>query len=198
MPILGRFARPLLVSAAGSIDVEVLKTLGKKIGRDKDQEDDTQEKDGKGFSMPRNNILPQRLTTPRRVQLPNGRVFFAKYERANRHALAPTQVKINRNYVGKIGQRRQRKRTIAPRSRRKRQGQAGAGLDLATAIDSGRRATGSNLGKTIIRDAIDYLPTAYKKIKKKITNKKVKAVLNTSIDDYLVNKGIDLIGERFN
>ena len=57
--------------------------------------------------------------------------------------------------------------------------------------------TGSNLGKTIKSDAID-LPTAYKKIKNKITNKKVKAVMNTGIDDYLVNKEIDLIVERFN
>ena len=37
-----------------------------------------------------------------------------------------------------------------------------------------------------------------KKIKNKITNKKVKAVMNTGLDDYLVNKGVELIGERFN
>ena len=29
-------------------------------------------------------------------------------------------------------------------------------------------------------------------------NKKVKTVLDTGIDDYFVNKGIDLIGEQFN
>ena len=49
----------------------------------------------------------------------------------------------------------------------------------------------------MINDAMDYIPTAYKKIKNKIKNKKVKAVLDTGIDDYVVNKGIELIGERF-
>ena len=46
----------------------------------------------------------------------------------------------------------------------------------------------------IINDAIDYIPTAYKNIKNKI-NKKVKAVLDMGIDDYVVNTGVDLIGE---
>ena len=47
-------------------------------------------------------------------------------------------------------------------------------------------------------DVIDYIPTAYKKIKNKITNKKVKAVMKTIVDDYPVNRGTELIGERFN
>ena len=66
------------------------------------------------------------------------------------------------------------------------------------AIDLGRKTAGSKLGKMIINDAIDCIPTAYKKIKNKIINKKVKAVMNTDVDDYLVNKGVELIGERFN
>ena len=50
----------------------------------------------------------------------------------------------------------------------------------------------------MINDVIDYIPTAYNKIRNKIKNKKVKAVLDTGIDDYVVNKPNDLIGERFN
>ena len=50
----------------------------------------------------------------------------------------------------------------------------------------------------MINDVIDYIPTAYNKIRNKIKNKKVKAVLDTGIDDYVVNKRNDLIGERFN
>ena len=57
--------------------------------------------------MPKNNILLQRLPAPRRAQLPNGRVFFAKYLRVVRERL-PEQVKIRRTYVRKIGPRRQR------------------------------------------------------------------------------------------
>ena len=30
--------------------------------------------------MPRNNILLQGLPAPKQVQLPNGQVFFAKYQ----------------------------------------------------------------------------------------------------------------------
>lgn len=70
-----------------------------------DQENDTQKDGAKEFNMPRNNILLQRLTPPRRIQLPNGRVVFAKYKRVNRYALVPTQVRINRTYVRKIGPR---------------------------------------------------------------------------------------------
>ena len=50
----------------------------------------------------------------------------------------------------------------------------------------------------LIKDAINALPTAYEKIKNKITNKKVKAILNTGIDEYVVNKGANYLGERFN
>ena len=34
--------------------------------------------------MLRNNILLLRLPAPKQVQLPNGRVFFAKYQRVGR------------------------------------------------------------------------------------------------------------------
>ena len=40
---------------------------------------------------------------------------------------------------------------ICPRNKQKRTGQTGAGLDLATAIDLGRRAARSNMGKTAYR-----------------------------------------------
>ena len=42
----------------------------------------------------------------------------------------------------------------------------------------------------LINNAIDYIPTAYKNIKNKVGNKKVKAMLDTGIDDYVVNKGL--------
>ena len=50
----------------------------------------------------------------------------------------------------------------------------------------------------MIKDAINYMPTAYKKLKNKTTSKKVKTILDTDIGDYVVNKGVDLIGEPFN
>ena len=131
------------------------------------------------------------------MQLPNGRVFFAKNQRAGRDRL-PECVRIRRTYLKKIGPRRQRIRRIGLRNQHRKRQQDGRGLELSTAIDLGRKAAGSRLGKMMINDVIDYIPTAYNKIKNKIKNKKVKAVLDTGIDDYVVNKRIDLIGERFN
>ena len=96
--------------------------------------------------MPRNNILLRRLPAAKWVQLPNGHVFFAKYQRVGRHALTPTRVRISRTYIRKIGPRRQRIRKIGPRNRRRRRQQACAGLDLSTAIDLGRNAARSKLG----------------------------------------------------
>ena len=55
--------------------------------------------------MPRNNILLRKLPLPKWVQLPNGCVFFAKYQRAGRHALALTRARIARTYIRKIGPR---------------------------------------------------------------------------------------------
>ena len=108
-----RHSRLLLVPAAGAIGGEVLNGLRKRFFLEEDQEDDTQKDDVKGNNisrnnMPRSNILPQRLATLKRAQLPNSRVFFAKYKRVNNHALAPTRVRINRTYVNKVGPRRQR------------------------------------------------------------------------------------------
>ena len=40
--------------------------------------------------------------------------------------------------------------------------------------------------------------TIFQQLTKKIKNKNVKAVLDTVIDDYVVNRGIELFGERFN
>ena len=112
--------------------------------------------------------------------------------------LAPTRVRIARTYVRKIGPRRQRIRRIGPRNRQRRRWQAGTGLHLSTAIGLGRKAPGSKLGKMMTNDAIDYIQTAHKNIKSKITNKKVKVVTDTGVDNYLVNRGIELTGEWFN
>ena len=140
--------------------------------------------------MSRNNVLIRRLPAPKRMQLSNGRVFFAKYKKVNRHALALTQVRITRTYVRKIGARQQRIRRNGSRNRRRRKQQAGAGIDLSTVIDLIRKAVSSKLGEMMITDVIDYILTRLEK--------EVKVVIDTGVDDYLVRRGVELIGERFN
>ena len=186
--ILGTIARPLFASAAGALGREVLKRIAKKYLGAKN----VVEKEGqKGIDMPTNNILVWRLPNLRHVQLPNGCVFLAKYERLNIHAVAPTEVRIVRRYVLKIGLRQQKIRRIGPRNRQRRRQQADTSHNIATATDLGKRSVGSKLGKMMINDAIDFVPTTYKKIKNKITNEKV---MNMGVDDYLVNRGVELIG----
>ena len=46
------------------------------------------------------NYVMIRRATPKRVTLPNGRTFVAKYERVSRAALLP-HIKIRRRYRGK-------------------------------------------------------------------------------------------------
>ena len=114
--------------------------------------------------MPRNNILLERLPAPKWVQLSNGRVFFAKYQRVSRDRL-PERVRIRRTYFWKIETRQQRIRRIGLWNELRKRQQVGRGLYLSTTIDLGRRSASSRLGKMMIHDAIDYIPTAYKKKK---------------------------------
>ena len=128
LPILGTLAKPILVSTAGAIGGKVLEGIGKKYLGENNAFKKEEQKD---IDMPRKG-----------VQLPNGCIFFAKYERVNSHALAPTQVIIARTYVRKLGRMRQRIRQFGPRNKRKRRQQAGAALKIATAIDLGKRSAG--------------------------------------------------------
>ena len=117
--------------------------------------------------MAGNNILLQRLRQPRRVQLPNSCVFFAKYQRVGRHVLNATLVTINQTYVRKIDPRRQRIRRYGPQNKRRQRQRGGAGIDLSTAIDLEKKVAGLSVRQMTIKDAINALPTAYKKLKAK-------------------------------
>ena len=80
----------------------------------------------------------------------------------------PECVRIRRTYVRKFGARRQRIRRIGRKNQHRKKQHVGRGPDLPTAIDLGRRAAGSRLGKMMINDAVDYHPTALiKKLKTK-------------------------------
>ena len=75
------------------------------------------------MSLPRDNILPHKLTTPKQVRLPNGRTFVARYKRVNRATLVLTNVRIKRTYRRAIGPRQQRLKYFGPRKQRKRRQQ---------------------------------------------------------------------------
>ena len=55
----------------------------------------------------RNNIVMIKLAMPKKVTLPNGRTFYAKYKRVKRDSL-PDNVTIKYTYKRRTGRRRQR------------------------------------------------------------------------------------------
>ena len=67
------------------------------------EEGQKEDQDQGELAVPRNNILLQRLPEPKHVQLPNGRLFYARYQKVDRQMLNPTHVKIARTYVRKTG-----------------------------------------------------------------------------------------------
>ena len=69
---------------------------------------------------------------------------------------------------------------------------------LKTAYNVGKKALGSNFGKMLVKEGIDYLPTMYEKAKKRMKNKSVKKLLDSDLADYALDRGIELVGERFN
>ena len=53
------------------------------------------------MSNHRNNVLLRKPPQPKLVKLPNGRTFYARYQRVNRQILYPTKVRIKRKTVEK-------------------------------------------------------------------------------------------------
>ena len=88
--------------------------------------------------MTHDNILLRQLPVPNRVQLPNSRVFFTKYERVSCENL-PRNVTIKR------------KRTIGPRNRRKHRGQGMIGNLFKTGVNLGSRFFNSAIGKKSLK-----------------------------------------------
>ena len=67
----------------------------------------------------RNNIILVKRDTPKRVTVPNGRTFSAKYKRVNRHYL-PVGPAIARTYKGQPARGRRPTGSRRPQNRRAR------------------------------------------------------------------------------
>ena len=94
------------------------------------------EKDADADDMVRDKILLRRKVTPKRITLPDGRSFVARYERVSRKNL-PRNVNINKARA--IGQRRQRKRKT----------QQGAGI-LGSVFNLGKNLLTSGRLKKVV------------------------------------------------
>ena len=130
------------------------------------------------------NYAMEKLNVPKRVTLPNGRTFVARYKRISRDDL-PLNIRMRRNY-------RQR---AAPRGRRRRQRGQGILKFLKKGYRLGKRAIKSRLGRKISKALISEIPDAIEKLSGRIKNKKIKGILNSDLaktgTDYATNLALE-------
>ena len=139
----------------------------------------------------RDRIIMIKRATPKRVTLPNGRTFLARYRRATRDDLPPnvTFPRVYKERAAPKGKRRRRRREMSYRERqrevlRKRaRAQRGRGLRsvLKKAYKLGKRAFNSRLGRRITRAAVSEIPDLLENLGGKVKNKKIKKILTSDL-----------------
>ena len=125
---------------------------------------------------PRNRIIMIKRRTPKRVTLPDGRTFLARYKRATRNDL-PRNINLIRPYKQRAapkGRRRRRRRRINQRGR-------GFGSTLKKAVNFSKKAFNSRLGKKIARMVISKVPNALETVGEKVKNKRLKKILTSDL-----------------
>ena len=120
-----------------------------------------------------------KLATPKRVTLPNGRTFVARYKRIKRSELPPNIV-MRRTY---------RDRAAVDRRRVRRQ--QGQGI-----FDFVRKVAKNPLVKTIAKKGLEYAPGIYHNLSKRVKNKTLKRILNSDAAHLALNKAIKTANNR--
>ena len=105
-----------------------------------------------------------KLNIPKRVTLPNGRTFIARYKRIKRSELPPNIV-MRRTYTQRAAPRGRRRR------RRVRQGQG--------IFDFVKKVAKNLLVRSIARKGLKYAPGVYHNLTKRFKNKTLKRILNS-------------------
>ena len=144
---------------------------------------------------PRNRIIMIKRATPKRVTLPDGRTFLARYRRATRDDLPPN-INLPRVYKQRAapkGKRRRNRRLIPYRERQRaalrRRAQRGRGIGsiLKKGFKLGKRVLNSRLGKRLAKAVISEVPDVLEKLGGKVKNNKLKKILTSD----LAKTGVD-------
>lgn len=98
------------------------------------------------------NYAMRKLNTPKRVYLPDGRSFLARYERIPRSEL-PANIIMNRTS----------KTRAVPKEKRRRQPQQGARGIFSTI----KKITKNPLLKKVAKKGLEYAPGLYPNLKKR-------------------------------
>ena len=125
---------------------------------------------------PRNRIIMIKRRTPKRVTLPDGRTFLARYKRATRNDL-PRNINLIRPYKQRAAPKGRRRR----RRRRRNQRGRGFGSTLKKAVNFSKKAFNSRLGKKIARMVISKVPNALETVGEKVKNKRLKKILTSDL-----------------
>ena len=126
---------------------------------------------------PRNRIIMIKRRTPKRVTLPDGRTFLARYKRATRNDL-PRNINLIRPYKQRAAPKGRRRRR---RRRRRNQRGRGFGSTLKKAVNFSKKAFNSRLGKKIARMVISKVPNALETVGGKVKNKRLKKILTSDL-----------------
>ena len=118
------------------------------------------------------NYAMEKLNLPKRVTLPYGRTFVARYKRISRDDL-PLNIRMRRTY-------RQR---AAPRGRRRRQ----RGQGIFSFI---KKAAKNPLVRSIAKKGLEYAPGIYHNLTKRVKNKTLSRILNSDAAHLLLSRGI--------
>ena len=138
---------------------------------------------------PRNRIIMIKRERPKRVTLPDGRTFLARYRRATRDDLPPN-IEFPRVYKKRAapkGKRRKRNRLVVYRERQRRalrqRGQRGRGIGsfLKKGLKLGKKALNSRLGRRVARAVISEVPDVLESLGGKVKNQRLKKILTSDI-----------------
>ena len=116
-----------------------------------------------------------KLAISKRVTLPNGKTFLARYKRIKGSQLPPNII-MRRRYTQRA----------APRGRRRRRRvQQGQGI-----FDFVRKVARNQLVKRIAKKGLEYTPGIYQNLTKRVKNKTLKRILNSDAAQLALNKAI--------
>ena len=127
------------------------------------------------------NYAMVKLQVPKRVTLPNGRTFVARYKRIRRGELPPNIV-MRRTYTQRA----------APRGRRRRRrAQQGQGI-----FDFVKKVARNPLVRSIAKKGLEYAPGVYQNLTKRVKNKTLKRILDSHAAHLALNKAIKTANKR--
>ena len=124
------------------------------------------------------NYVMKKLDIPKRVTLPNGRTFTARFRRATRDEL-PNNITMRRTYRNNFAKGARRRPTGRRRGRR---GQAGRGL-----FSFMKKVAKNPILRDIAKTGAKYLPSLYRGATSKIKNKKLKKILQSDTASGLIS-----------